>query len=49
MNTEHIKDIEMKIAGLKARWPAHSVSHIMWQEIEDLEHQLDKAKKEASR
>jgi hypothetical protein len=39
-----IEDIEEKIGELKARWPAHSVPPNMWQELEDLEDQLEKAK-----
>jgi hypothetical protein len=39
-----IEDIEHKISELKARWPAHSVPPHMWQELEDLEDQLEKAK-----
>lgn len=41
-----IKDIEDRIAELKARWPAHSVPPRMWQELEDLEAELESAKKE---
>jgi hypothetical protein len=39
-----VEDIENKISELKARWPAHSVPPNMWQELEDLEDQLEKAK-----
>ncbi|TRZ90103.1 histidine kinase [bacterium] len=46
MNTEKVKEIEEKIADLKARWPAHSVRPSMWQELEDLEEELKKAKGE---
>jgi len=38
-----IKEVEQKIADLKARWPAHSVPPRMWQELEELEDQLEKA------
>jgi hypothetical protein len=41
---DQIKEIEAKIADLKARWPAHSVPPRMWQELEELEDQLEKAK-----
>ncbi|MDO8567594.1 MAG: hypothetical protein Q7R57_02635 [Dehalococcoidales bacterium] len=44
MNKE--QEIEAKIAELQARWPAHSVPPHMWQELEDLEAQLEKAKEE---
>ena len=43
--SEKIKEIEEKIADLKARWPAHSVPPSMWQELEDLEDQLEQAKR----
>ena len=46
MNTDKVKEIEEKIADLKARWPAHSVPPSMWQQLEDLEAQLEEAKKE---
>ena len=45
MNRDTIKGIEEKIAELKARWPAHSVPPSMWQQLEDLEDELEKAKK----
>lgn len=37
---DKIREIEQKIADLKARLPAHSVSPRMWLELEDLEEQL---------
>ncbi len=46
MNAEKVKEIEEKIAELKARWPAHSVRPSMWQELDDLEEELRKAKEE---
>lgn len=45
MIADWIKEIEEKIAELKARWPAHSVPSTMWREMEDLEEELEKAKK----
>ena len=45
MSDDKVKEIEAKIADLKARWPAHSVPISMWQELEDLEDALEKAKK----
>jgi len=39
-----IKEIEEKIADLKARWPAHSVPPSMWQQLEQLEDELEKAR-----
>ena len=44
-----IKEVEQKIADLKARWPAHSVPPRMWQELEELEEQLEKAKRAQAR
>lgn len=40
-----IREIEEKIADLKARWPAHSVPPSMWQRLEELEQELEEAKK----
>ena len=45
MGKDKVKDIEEKIADLKARWPAHSVPPSMWQQLEKLEEKLEKAKK----
>ncbi len=44
MGTDRIKEIEDRIADLKARWPAHTVPSSMWQELEALEDELDRAK-----
>ena len=45
MSDDKVREIEAKIDDLKARWPAHSVSISMWQELEELEDALEKAKK----
>ena len=45
MNTDKIREIEDKIADLKARWPAHSVPPSMWQQLEELEAELEEAKR----
>ncbi len=45
MSGDRVKEIEEKIADLKARWPAHSVPPRMWQELEELEDELKKARK----
>jgi hypothetical protein len=45
MNDDRVREIEEKIADLKARWPAHSVPPSMWQQLEELEDELEKAKK----
>ncbi|MDD5126865.1 MAG: peptide-methionine (R)-S-oxide reductase MsrB [Dehalococcoidales bacterium] len=42
---EKIKEIEAKIADLQSRWPPHSVPPHMWQQLEALEDELDKANK----
>ena len=44
MATDKIKEVEDKIADLKARWPAHSVPPLMWQQLEELEDELERAK-----
>ena len=44
MGTDRIKEIEARIADLKARWPAHTVPSSMWRELEELEDELKKAK-----
>ena len=46
MGIDRIKDLEEKLADLKGRWPAHSVPPSMWQELEELEEELEKAKRE---
>ena len=42
MKTARIKELEEKIDDLKKRWPAHSVSPLMFQELEDLEEELER-------
>ena len=49
MNTDRIKEIENEIADLKARWPAHSVPPSMWQKLEELEDELEKAREAENR
>ena len=44
MNGDRLKEIEAEIAELKARLPAHSVPPQMWQQLEELETELDEAK-----
>ena len=43
MTKDKMREIEGKIADLKARWPAHSVPASMWQQLEELEDELEKA------
>ncbi|HEY96637.1 MAG TPA: histidine kinase [Dehalococcoidia bacterium] len=45
MNKDRIREIEEKIADLKARWPPHSVPLSMWQQLEELEEELERAKR----
>ena len=49
MSTDKAKEIEEKIADLKARWPAHSVPPSMWQQLEELEDELEKAREAEKR
>ena len=47
MDTEEkSRELERKLAGLKGRWPAHSVPPSMWRELEELEEALEKLKGE---
>ena len=46
MADDKIREIEEKIADLKARWPAHSVPPSMWMQLEELEEELETARKE---
>lgn len=48
MGKKSIQEIEEAIADLKARWPAHSVPPKMWQQLEELEEELEQAKAELS-
>ena len=49
MDTDKITELEEKIADLKARWPAHSVPPSMWQQLEELEDELEKAREAEKR
>lgn len=40
---EEIERLERAMAELKARWPAHSVPPAMWDEMEELENELERA------
>ena len=46
MVTDRQKELEARLANLKARWPPHSVPPSMWQELETLEEELEKIKQE---
>jgi hypothetical protein len=45
VDKEKVREIEEKIADLKARWPPHSVPPSMWQQLEELEDELEEAQK----
>jgi hypothetical protein len=44
--TDRIKELEKQIEDLKRRWPAHSVPPAMFEQLEELEEELRKAKEE---
>jgi len=46
VNIDRINELEEKLADLKGRWPAHSVPPSMWQELEELEEELEKTKRD---
>ena len=48
MFEDRIRKLEEEIADLKARWPAHSVKPVMWQRLEELEEELEEAKRKAA-
>jgi len=45
-NDEKIKELEAKIADLKGRLPKHSLRPAMLRELEELEDELERLKKE---
>jgi hypothetical protein len=49
VSEDKVTEIEEKIADLKARWPAHSVPPSMWQQLEELEDELEKAREAEKR
>jgi hypothetical protein len=49
MDRTQIETLENQIAELKSRWPAHSVPPAMFQELEDLEEELEKAIEQSKR
>ncbi len=42
--SKEIRRLEEEIADLKLRWPPHSVPVSMWQRLETLEEDLERAK-----
>lgn len=45
--TRHVQELEVRIADLKKRWPAHSVPAALMQELDDLEQELAEAMTQA--
>ena len=45
MDIDRVKELEARLADLKGRWPAHSVPISMWQELEELEEELEKIRR----
>ena len=43
---KRIEELERQIAELKRRWPAHSVPPTMLQQLDDLEEELEQARRE---
>jgi hypothetical protein len=48
VNSDRAEEIEEKIAQLKRRWPAHSTPPGLWQELEELEGELQRAVEEGT-
>jgi SMC interacting uncharacterized protein involved in chromosome segregation len=48
MGSERIKQLEKQIAELKRQWPAHSVPPTMFQQLDDLEEELERELKKAT-
>jgi hypothetical protein len=48
MSSERIEELEKQIAELKRRWSAHSVPPTMFQQLDELEEELEKELKEAN-
>ncbi len=44
---DRIKELEEQIEDLKRRWPAHSVKPAMIQRLDELEEELERARREA--
>ena len=47
--TDRVRDLERQIEELKSRWPAHSVPPAMFQQLEDLEEELERELEKANR
>jgi len=49
MDSEKIKELEARITDLKRRFPKHSLRPAMLRELEDLEDELERLKKNDKR
>ena len=49
MSSERIEELERQIAELKGSWPAHSVPPTMFQRLEELEEELERARADQER
>jgi len=49
MSSERIEELEKRIAELKSRWPAHSVPPTMLQQLDELDEELERELKRATR
>ena len=49
MSGDRIKEIQEQIAELKRRWPAHSAPPAYFQQLDELEEELDKELRKAER
>jgi hypothetical protein len=45
MTSERVKELEKQIADLKQRWPPHSAPPQMMEQLDELEQELEKARK----
>ena len=49
MTSERIGELEKQIAELKSRWPAHSVPPMMFQQLDELEQELERELRKATK
>jgi molybdopterin converting factor small subunit len=49
MNKARVEELRQKIADLKDRWPAHSTSPALMQQLDELEAELEEALREEDR
>jgi len=47
--TDRVRKLERQIEELKSRWPAHSVPPAMFQQLEELEEELERELKKVNR